>query len=179
MKKLLVAVLATAMLLGCNVQTKAAPKATNGVSQIVQKIKVGSDGKTVEQRNVSKRLVKDNKIASFKHLYIISPYTGDVLIYSMVKGKVTSGGKRLSPKTVVGVEGQSVGYASMGMKVSVGGSTKRTKEVLGDDGTYGSSVPYIFWFDSKGAYQQHFTGAAIVHISETPLNIKKAIINLD
>lgn len=53
------------------------------------------------EENIAKKLTEDNKIGSIKYLYIVSAYSGDVLIYSTVKGKVTSSGKRISPYSVV------------------------------------------------------------------------------
>src|SRR5678815_4074535 len=99
----------------------------------------GSDGLTVEQRNIRDRMAMDSKVGSIKHLYIISAYSGQVLIYSTVRGKVTSSGKRLSPKTVNGRGDNTWGFA-----VDFGGSTQYTSEVLEDDGSYGDSIPYLY-----------------------------------
>jgi hypothetical protein len=52
--------------------------------------------------------------------------------------------------------------------------------VLQDDGTYGTSVDYLYWFDARGAYHQHYvTGGTIVHVSDQPLNVKSVIINIE
>ena len=103
-----------------------------------------------------------------------------MIIYSTVKGKVTSSGKRLSPYSVAAMEGEYVRSQHLGLAVDIGGQTKRTSEVLQDDGTYGSSSPYIYWWDSKGGYHQHYvTGGQIVHVSNTPMNVGKVIINIE
>lgn len=181
MKKILVLALAATFMVGCNQTAQSAPKSTSGVQKATVKIKTGADGLTVEQRNIAKRLKDDNKITSFKHLYVISPMTGDVLIHSLVKGKVTSSGKRLTPKTIIGgIDSSAIRPVVGGSAISVGGKTQRTEEVLGDDGTYGSSDPYIFWYDSKGAYHQHFIlGGQIIHISSTPIGVNKVMVNID
>ena len=58
--------------------------------------------------------------------------------------------------------------------------TLRTTEVIQDDGTYGSSVPYIYWWDTKGIYHQHFfTGGQIIHVANKPMNIKGVVLNLE
>ena len=155
-----------------------APKSASGVSKASVQVRAGSDGLTVEQRNVRDRLVADNKPGSIKHLYVISAYSGQVLIYSTVRGKVSSSGKRLTPSTVV--VGSSGDYRRNGFAVNVGGDSLTTSEVLEDDGTYGSSVPYVYWFDAKGAYHQHYVeGGQIVHISDQPLAVKSIVLNME
>jgi hypothetical protein len=55
-----------------------------------------------------------------------------------------------------------------------------TAEVLQDDGTYGSSGDYLFWWDTQGRYHQHYlTGGQIVHISGEPMPVKSAIISTE
>jgi hypothetical protein len=67
-----------------------------------------------------------------------------------------------------------------GMSVDIGGYTKKTSEVLQDDGTYGSSCEYIYWFDSKGIYHSHFfTGGQIIHVADQPMPVKNITINLE
>lgn len=143
-------------------------------------MKTGADGLTNEQRNVGKRLTEDNKPGAIKHLYVISPYSGQVLIYSTVQGKVTSGGKRLSPRLVAALDGSDVGTKHGGIPVTIGGLEKYTPEVLEDDGTYGESAQYLYWWDVRGVYHQHFVGGgAIVHVSEKPIPVRGVVINLE
>ena len=140
MKKMIsIAVLAVACLVlmaddGCD-----APPAqsASGVSKASVQVPTGSDGLTAEQRNVHDRLLQDNKPGAIKHLYIISPSSGQVILYSTVKGKVTSSGKRLSPATVTTYRDNANQYG--GFTVPIGGANQNTTEVLSDDGTYGSS----------------------------------------
>lgn len=163
-------------------QVVVGPEAVSGIREVKPEVHVGSDGMTIEQRNVRDRLAMDNKPGSIKHLYIISAYSGDVLIYSTVRGKVTSSGKRLSPTSVwAGYNAMAPGSRDMeGVKVSIGGEQHFTSEVLQDDGTYGHSIEYLYWFDSKGTYHQHYpAGGQIVHISDQPLAVKKIILNLE
>ena len=150
------------------------------VKPVNVKVPVNSKGMTIEQKNVADRVIRDNKPGSIKHLYVISAMTGDVLIYSSVKGKVTSSGKRLQPKTVNTQDGRYVSSDQKGIKVKRSNGTYRTGELLGDDGTYGSSVPYVYWFDQKGVYHQHYiTGGQIFHVADAPIAVGKAIINMD
>lgn len=151
---------------------------SSGLKKANVTIQVGSDGLSVEQRNVRDRLAADNKPGSIKHLYVISAFSGQVLIYSTVRGKVTSSGKRLSPETIVGF--YDSGTSTTGFGVPIGSTTAITHEVLSDDGTYGSSVPYIYWFDAKGAYHQHYIeGGQILHISDQPLAVKSIVLNME
>jgi hypothetical protein len=68
----------------------------------------------------------------------------------------------------------------MGMGVNINGQTKYTSEVLQDDGSYGSSCEYIYWFDVADRQHCHFfTGGQIIHVSDQPLAIKNVIINAE
>lgn len=157
---------------GCD--NRPTQTSNSGVQQASVKVTTDADGHSIEQNNVSKRLTEDNKIGAIKHLYVISPYSGQVIIYSTVRGKVTSGGKRLSPTSVTNSQDTNP------IPVTINGEGRRTNEVIQDDGTYGSSSDYIYWFDTKGIYHQHFmTGGQIIHVTSQPLNVKSIIINVD
>lgn len=148
-----------------------APQSRSGVGTAAVKVTAGTDGLTTEQRNIRDRYKLDNEIGSIKHLYVISAYSGQTIYYSTVRGKVTSSGKRLSPHTVSG---------GNGFAMNIGGNTHYTNEMLQDDGTYGSSVEYLFWFDAKGVYhQQYVTGGMILHVSDQPVTVKGVIINME
>lgn len=126
-------------------ERRTKPKASSGAVRQTVKIKTDAEGRTVEQRNVGRRLTMDNEPGSIKHIYIVSTQSGQTLLYSTVKSKVTSGGKSLAPKRV------AAGYVALsqyqgsarasgyGPEVQIGNKVYRTPEVMGDDGTYGSS----------------------------------------
>lgn len=161
-----------------NAAPEREPQSASGVHKATTQVKTGSDGLTVEQRNVADRLRADNEPGSIKHLYVISAYSGQVLIYSTVKGKVTSSGKRLTPEHVHTQDPYQA--STYGIPINISGSRQLTGEVLGDDGAYGSSVPYIFWFDTRGIYHQHYVeGGQIVHISSQPLNVPHVVLNME
>jgi prepilin-type N-terminal cleavage/methylation domain-containing protein len=148
----------------------------SGVKKVTAEVKTGVDGMTVEQRNIAKRLEEDNAPGSIKHLYLISAYSGQVIFYSTVQGKVTSGGKRLTPTATTG-EGD---FNHNGIPFPIGQDTYKTAEVLQDDGTYGHSAEYLYWWDTKGVYHQHYVaGGQIVHISSQPIAVKSVILNMD
>jgi len=169
---------------GCGIPSNEpaapAPQSTSGVQKVSVKVEKGSDGMTTEQRNIADRLKNDNKPGSIKHLYVISAYSGQVIIYSTVRGKVTSSGKRLTPNTVAaGYQGGEYNARHYGIPVDIGGEGYRTGEVLQDDGTYGTSDAYIYWWDTKGIYHQHYvSGGQIIHVADQPMNVKSIIINM-
>jgi len=173
---LIVVSIAALALAGC--QTESEQKSASGVQRVEVKVKTDPTGKTVEQKNVADRLIADNQVGSIKHLYIISAYSGQVIMYSTVKGKVTSSSKRLTPKTTSGYRGE---YHGSALPFNLNGETWRTNEVLGDDGTYGSSLPaYLYWWDVQGRYHQHYpSGGQIIHVSDQPINVKSITINLE
>jgi len=182
MKKLVLCGLMVSLMafVGCEPPRQpGTPISNSGVKQAQTKIQVGPSGHTVEQENVIKRYKVDNTPGSMKHLYIISPMSGQVILYSSVSGKVTSSGKRLTPKTVASGrygDGPSWGY---GMYVDIAGEGQRTSEVIQDDGTYGDSVEYLYWFDTRGVYHQHYVVGCEIHISDQPIPVKNVILNLE
>lgn len=164
-----IAALFALTLVGCDVRS---PVSASGVGIASTQVKPGSDGLTVEQRNIKDRLQVDNKPGSIKHLYVISAMSGQVIIYSTVRGKVTSGGKRLTPVTASAYDFTET--------VDIGGREHTTNEVLQDDGAYGTSDPYIYWFDTRNIYHQHFLGGGqIVHVSDQPLAVHGILINME
>jgi hypothetical protein len=164
---------------GCDSESTT-PVSASGVKKATVDVKTDANGNTIEQLNVAERYKRDNQFGAIKHLYIISAYSGQVIIYSTVKGKVTSSGKRLTPTTIIGDFGYGRTEAETNY-VDIAGKTFVTNEVLQDDGTYGSSIEYLYWFDSKGIYhQQYITGGMILHISDQPLSgVKSVIINTE
>lgn len=149
-------------------------KSTSGITKATTQVKTDLNGNTIEQNAIINRLKEDNMPGSIKHLYVISTHTGQVLIYSTVKGKVTSSGKRLSPHMANFMSGDGFLF-----KIDEN-SYAETNEVLGDDGTYGSSAEYIYWWDSKGVYHQQYISASMcLHISNQPIAVKSIIMNLE
>lgn len=153
-------------------------ESASGVNKAEVKVPVGSNGLTTEQTNVQRRLLEDNKPGALKHLYVISAYSGQVILYSTVKGKVTSSGKRLNPTSVSGYTDPGTTQYYRPFRVAIGDQFHMTNEVLQDDGTYGSSVEYIYWWDQNDRYHQHYvSGGQIIHVSSQPMSVKSIIIN--
>jgi hypothetical protein len=154
------------------------PTAGGGVQKQNVTVSTLVNGMTIEQSNVADRLKLENVPGKIQHLYIFSGVSGQCILYSTVKGKVTSSGKRLTP--MMGATGGQYNTPNFKVPLPNGGSVD-TNEVLGDDGTYGDSVPYIYWWDVRGIYHQHYvtTGDQIVHISDEPLDVKSIIVNIE
>lgn len=178
MKQLLNGLLALVFvffLYGCSEKTPE-PATSSGVTKVESNVEVGSNGMTLEQSNIVKSYEVENKPGAIKHLYVISPYSGQVLIYSTVKGKVTSSLKNLYPSQLHNARG----YVHGAYKVTVGNTEARTFETMNDSGTYGTSDAYLYWWDVQGRYHKHFvTGGQILHISDQPLAVKNVVINME
>jgi hypothetical protein len=96
-----------------------------------------------------------------------------VLEYYTVKGKVTSGGKRLSPTTVLGDATGNMQLTSNW--VSIDGTNRITNEVMDEYGMYGTSGNYLYWLDAQDNYHQYYpSGGTYLHISDKPLTVHKA-----
>ncbi len=166
-KILMLAVTANLLFTNCQRTPDSPVVSQSGVQKASTKVETDLNGNTIEQTNIINRLKEDNKPGSIKHFYLISAYSGQVIMYSTVKGKVTSSGKRINPTTLA---------------IAGGGDWNHeyNPDLIQDDGTYGSSVEYIYWWDSKGIYhQQYITGGMIVHISNQPIAVKSVAINLE
>lgn len=165
---------------GCEPDPARETATNSGVRKATVEVQTNADGHTVEQDKIADRVKNDNKPGAIKYLYCISPYSGQCIIYSTVSGKVTSSGKRLQPKTIYG-RGHDATLADYDDNiVIIGNKTFLTNEVIQDDGTFGDSDPYIYWWDVRGVYHQHFmTGGQILHVSDAPLAVKSIVINIE
>lgn len=163
-------------LTGCTELPKSSPKSYSGAEQLTTDVTTAPDGTTVAQRNVARRLYEDNLPGATKEFYVFSSLSGQTLLHATIDGKVTSSGKRLSPLTVVA---DDYNYKELGIPIQVGEQKFVTEELIQDDGTYGASVPYIYFFDQQGNYIQYFfTGGQIIHISSAPLRLRDNPVEL-
>ena len=167
----LLAIVGGMSLIGCDELQQATPVSSTGVQKATAEVHAdASTGLTLEQTNVKKRLELENVPGKTMYLYILSAYSGQVIYQSTVKGKVTSSDKRLTPLSVSCTDGEYIHNNWQGFEVSFPDGDKRnTSEVLQDDGTYGSSIEYLYWWDVNGVYhQQYVSGGMMVHISDQP-----------
>ena len=95
---------------------------------------------SLERINIKKRLELWNNENKVSYIYLVN--YGRVMAFYTVKGKVTSGSKRLTAtdKIVQNNSYESGAYSVIG-----------APEL---DGTYGNSNPYIFFWTTDGVYVQ-------------------------
>lgn len=125
------------------------------------------DGMSLEQWNIKQRYIHDNKPDAIKYVYLVGP-NGGVTQHFVISGKVTSSGKRLTPRSVAAYGGG--GYSTSGIMVSLGTKKYETNEVIEDDGTFGDSIPYVYMWTTKGNFVQVIPmGAFLMYISDMQL----------
>jgi len=136
----------------------------SGAKQVLSMVKVqkNSKGNTVEQQNVLDRyaLTTDPTKLLWIHIYALD---GTILFRNPVRCKVTSSGKRLEPR-----------HAAAGSTLlpDVGYGNFKTDELIGPDGTYGSSSQYEYWFDPQGRYHQKGPNYLL---TDYPIDLKNPI----
>jgi hypothetical protein len=86
-----------------------------------------------EQDNIGQRLKLTSNPDLLGHIAIVNK-VGQVVLYTTIKGKVTSGSKRLN--------------SSGNCPNTIG------TECPSDEGTFGSSNPYVFFWTTQGQYIQ-------------------------
>lgn len=94
-----------------------------------------------EIENIKRRLELTSNPGQLGFILLLNE-TGQPVAYLSVKGKITSGSKRLTSS-------QQIVYADCGEF-----GCDQIREAPSDEGTFGSSDPYIFWFGTDGAYHQ-------------------------
>jgi hypothetical protein len=86
-----------------------------------------------EIENIKRRLELTSKVNAIGYIVLLND-AGQPILYTTVKGKVTSGSKRLTREDE---------YISGALRKSAS-----------DEGTYGSSNPYIYFWSTNGTYHQ-------------------------
>ena len=107
-----------------------------------------------ERDNIKRRLEKTANPEQIGYIALVH-YTGKIAMYTPVKGKVTSGGKRLTPPQCLTNE----------FNCSPG------EPAPSDEGTWGSSNPYIYFWSPSGQYFQ--TDMPYIY-SDKPLRVTEA-----
>lgn len=113
--------------------------AADTLAKLISQVPAPQLENSLERQNISKRLTTFSDPAKISYIYLIN--YGRVMAYYVVKGKITSGGKRLTPSQ------QTVD----------GGCNNGCQNVVDApelDGTYGASNSYIFFWTTDGIYVQ-------------------------
>lgn len=156
-------------LAGCPAKTQSRSGVTIAAPPAVKTL----GGLTAEQTNIRKRTAILSDPNKTFHIYVFSTSTGRCLFYSQSKRKTTSSSKRLTPKLLHPYESTSL------QTFRVGKDTFYTKELMSDDGTFGSSTPYTYWFDLDESYKSiASTGGTATVVLEHKLGVIP-MINLD
>lgn len=95
-----------------------------------------------EIENIKRRLELTSKPGQLGFVMLLNEM-GQPILYEGVKGKITSSGKRLTPADRAQTwNNGNGGYAGV------------VRAEASDEGTYGSSDPYIYYWNVDGAYRQ-------------------------
>ena len=113
-----------------------------------------------EIENIKKRLELTSDPLLIGYIVLMNE-AGQPILYTTIKGKVTSGGKSLTSKKRV----NSDYYKDL------------VVDSPSDEGTYGSSGQYIFFTDMNGVYHQ-WSGAYLYSDKPLRLNVKPLVINI-
>ena len=106
---------------------------------------------SLERQNIAKRLTTFDDPAKISYIYLTS--YGKVMAFYTVKGKITSGNKRLTnPERAINDCGGLINPdGGEGWNCTNGTITVPSPEL---DGTYGSSAEYIYFWTTDGTYVQ-------------------------
>jgi hypothetical protein len=113
---------------GCNESNK---KEQSAIAKQAAESIVFTENSEIE--NIKRRLELTSKVNAIGYIVLLND-AGQPILYTTVKGKVTSGSKRLTREDE---------FTSNGLRKSAS-----------DEGTYGSSNPYIYFWATNGTYHQ-------------------------
>jgi hypothetical protein len=158
------------LLLSACAMAPTAPQTGTGGAEQVQtlgfSIPKNSKGNTVEQQNIIDRIKVTTDPSKVMWIHLIS-LDGKIVLRTPVAQKVTSSGKRLEPITAAN-SNEYGGYPN----VVSSGSVYETSELIQPDGTFGSSDPYIFWFDPQHRYFQWGTAGGLGYLlTDFPIDL--------
>lgn len=134
-------------------------------ARMMDNIKTPVFNYSVERENIAMRLTTTNNPLTIGWIYPMS--AGRVLGRFPVRGKVTSGSKRLT-------------NTEMYSTVDSGDGNYAYEMVPAPDemGTYGGSSNYVFWFDPAGNYFQH-EGDYFYSTSPYQIDVNNGTIKLE
>lgn len=141
-KTLLLALAVVPMLAACDVEPTV-PTAKDIQAQKAQEAANSINfSNNAEIDNIKRRLELTSNPGQIGFVLLLNEM-GKPVMYTSVKGKITSGSKRLT---------QPQEYKCLG--VAGGGCSYQTVDAPSDEGTYGSSGPYVFFWTESGQYFQ-------------------------
>lgn len=171
MNKILSAVVlvgAGAVLSGCLEESKPQPQVKNTQAELAQRAANSiqfTDNAEID--NIKARVELTSKPGLLGYVVLFNE-SGQPIMYEGVRGKITSGSKRLtSPDRTqqIGTGGQNGGQHSV------------VRQAPSDEGTYGSSNPYIFYWNTDGVYRQ-WSGHYLYSTQPMRLTIQPLVVNI-
>lgn len=133
--------------------------------KVMESVKAPTITYSVERENIAKRIETTNDANLLQWIYPMS--AGRVIGRFPVRGKVTSGDKRLASTEMLNDNGRSGGY-----------SATHVVEAPDEMGAYGSSGGYVFWFSPSGQYHQH-KGDYFLSTEPYKLDLGNGTISID
>ena len=136
--------------------------------QQAAKAKAAAESLTFDENaeidNIKRRLEITSSPGKIGYIVLLNE-AGQPILYTSVKGKVTSGSKRLTrPTELVGGNDH-------------GGSRDYVMPGPSDEGTYGSSSPYIYFWTHEDRYVQ-WSGDYLYSDQPVRLRVKPLVINI-
>lgn len=147
-------------LAACQPQAQAQPQAKNTQAQIAQEAAnsiVFTDN--AEIKNIKDRIELTSKPGALGYVILLNN-AGQPIAYYGVRGKITSGSKRLTKP--FDVKQYAIGGSN-------GGATYVQTPSPSDEGTWGSSGDYVFFWTTDGQYIQ-WSGQYLY--SDKPLRLR-------
>lgn len=140
----LIAAASALFLSGCNVSTPATPNArTEQAARAETAANSIQFSENSEIDNIQRRLELTSNPGQIGFVLLLNEM-GNPVMYTSVRGKITSGGKRLTAP-------QEVRCLEVAGQV---GCSQQMVDAPSDEGTFGSSNPYIFFWTTDGQYIQ-------------------------
>lgn len=150
MKKLLFIIAMGVAITGCNQQS------TSSSAKITQSQKAAEAANSIsftenaEIDNIKARLELTSN-PGLTGFVLLMNEAGQPIMYTGVKGKITSGGKRLTAP----IQAWNHGYdGTSGAGIGGGQSFGNTGPAPSDEGTWGHSNPYVYFWTTSGQYVQ-------------------------
>lgn len=130
MRRLLPLLIGALLLVACDDPTPNKTRQANAARDAANSIRFDSNA---EIANIKRRLELTSNPGAVGYILLLNQ-SGQPIAYYGVKGKVTSSGKRLTPPDE--------------------NDAGDIRAAPSDEGTFGSSDPYVYFWDSQGGYHQ-------------------------
>lgn len=125
-------------------------KVQDNQARMQQAVPLPALNSSLERKNIKKRLESFSDENKVSYIYLVS--YGRVMAFYTVKGKITSGSKRLTSGQLLADSCGSL--IQPGQDTPCGQNPGAVIQAPELDGTYGDSAPYIYFWTTDGIYVQ-------------------------